>query len=65
MIGLGHNLGLKVVAEGIETREQLDIVTRLGCDHAQGMLLGVPDALDNSSTIVNLIASGSAAPIAP
>ncbi|MGH7503408.1 MAG: putative bifunctional diguanylate cyclase/phosphodiesterase [Longimicrobiales bacterium] len=54
MIGLGHNLGLKAVAEGIETREQLDIVTSLDCDLAQGMLLGVPDALEFASNPDNV-----------
>ena len=49
MIGLGHNLGLKVVAEGIETREQFDILSRLECDHAQGMLFGAPDELEISA----------------
>ncbi len=46
MVGLGHNLGLQVVAEGIETDAQLAIVMSLGCDLAQGMRLGAPDALD-------------------
>jgi len=39
---LGHRLGLKVVAEGIETEEQLALVRRLGCEEAQGYLLGRP-----------------------
>jgi EAL domain-containing protein (putative c-di-GMP-specific phosphodiesterase class I) len=51
MVGLGHNLGLKVVAEGIETREQLEILSRLQCDHAQGMLFGAPDELEVSANV--------------
>ncbi|MCI0432275.1 MAG: EAL domain-containing protein [Gemmatimonadetes bacterium] len=47
MVGLGHNLGLEVVAEGIETEEQLETVKALGCDKAQGMLFGMPDLLSS------------------
>ena len=39
---LGHSLGKKVVAEGIETTEQLDLLRELGCDVAQGYLLSRP-----------------------
>lgn len=48
-IGLGHALGLRVVAEGIENRETLDLLAELGCDLAQGYLISRPvpaDALD-------------------
>ena len=34
--GLGHRLGLTVVAEGVETAEEWDLVARLGCDYVQG-----------------------------
>ncbi|MCU1693059.1 MAG: histidine kinase [Frankiales bacterium] len=39
---LAHGLGLTVVAEGIETAEQHALVRALGCDRAQGYLLGRP-----------------------
>ncbi|MBK8906633.1 MAG: EAL domain-containing protein [Rhodospirillales bacterium] len=41
-IDLAHNLGLKVVSEGVETREMLDALVRLGCDAIQGFLIGPP-----------------------
>ncbi|HEY4551776.1 MAG TPA: EAL domain-containing protein [Bacillaceae bacterium] len=42
ILTMGHGLGLKVVAEGVESEEQLDLVTRLGCDFAQGYLIEKP-----------------------
>jgi diguanylate cyclase len=41
-IELAHNLGLKVVAEGIETPEAWTMLLRLGCDVAQGYLISRP-----------------------
>jgi diguanylate cyclase (GGDEF)-like protein len=41
-IGLGHALGLSVVAEGIEDDGTLRILARLGCDVAQGYHIGLP-----------------------
>jgi EAL domain-containing protein (putative c-di-GMP-specific phosphodiesterase class I) len=35
-IALGHNMGLKVVAEGIENVETLELLRQLGCDYGQG-----------------------------
>lgn len=42
IIDLAHNLGLSVVAEGVETKEILDHLNRLGCDIAQGYLIAKP-----------------------
>ena len=42
MIDLGHNLGLQVVAEGLEHQADLEVLRRLGCDLAQGYLLSRP-----------------------
>lgn len=42
MIELGHYLDKAVLAEGVETRRQLDILTRNGCDAVQGFLFGKP-----------------------
>jgi len=55
-IELSHNLGLKVVAEGVETRRMLESLTTLGCDGAQGYYIShpipgvkIPDWLKESS----------------
>lgn len=42
IITLAHNLGLKVVAEGVETREQYEFVKHHHCDMVQGFLYGRP-----------------------
>lgn len=41
-IDLGHNLGLKVVAEGVEDEEGMRMLQQLGCDHAQGYFMSPP-----------------------
>ena len=41
-INLGHNMGLKVVAEGVETEEMLEQLRVLGCDLAQGYHISRP-----------------------
>ena len=45
-IDLGHSLGLRVVAEGVENQASWDLVHRLGCDQAQGYLMGQPMAAE-------------------
>ncbi|MGO4690145.1 putative bifunctional diguanylate cyclase/phosphodiesterase [Glaciibacter sp. 2TAF33] len=42
IVGLGHGLSLRVIAEGVETEAQLAAVRAAGCDRAQGYLLGRP-----------------------
>ena len=49
VLKLAHALGLKVVAEGVETREQRDVLVALGCDELQGFYFARPmlaDALE-------------------
>ena len=42
IVALGHNLGLKVIAEGVETKGQRDFLTGIGCDAFQGYYFGRP-----------------------
>jgi diguanylate cyclase (GGDEF)-like protein len=42
IVQLARAIGATTVVEGVETREQLDIVTRVGCDHVQGFYLSRP-----------------------
>jgi EAL domain-containing protein (putative c-di-GMP-specific phosphodiesterase class I) len=42
LVGLAHNLGLEVIAEGVESREQLDYLKVLGCEFAQGFAICAP-----------------------
>ncbi len=42
VIQLSHALGLRVVAEGVETEQQLDMLRTLQCDLAQGFLFSRP-----------------------
>ena len=46
IIDLGHSLGLCVVAEGVETREQLDYLSERSCDVVQGFFFGRPMPAD-------------------
>lgn len=59
-IDLAHNLGLKVIAEGVETEGVWNTLTVLGCDHSQGYFMGRPmpveklrEWLDESAWTVN------------
>ncbi len=42
LVELGHALGLDVIAEGVETETQLELLRELGCDAAQGYAIGRP-----------------------
>lgn len=52
IVKLGHGLGMTVTAEGIETPRQLSLLRDIGCDLAQGYLLGRPAALGDLAAII-------------
>ena len=49
IVGLGHALGLKVVAKGVETEQQKAMLLACGCDYLQGFLTGAPVDADTAS----------------
>jgi EAL domain-containing protein (putative c-di-GMP-specific phosphodiesterase class I) len=42
IVVMAHKLGLKVIAEGVETTLQRDLLASIGCDYAQGYLFAKP-----------------------
>lgn len=59
IIGLGHTLGLRVVAEGVETEREAQTLRSAGCDELQGFLF---TAALPAATLVDWIAARSAVP---
>ncbi|MEE6263251.1 putative bifunctional diguanylate cyclase/phosphodiesterase [Plantactinospora sonchi] len=52
VVGLAHGLNLTVTAEGVETREQAQLLRSMGCDHAQGWWFARPGDPDLLSRMV-------------
>jgi diguanylate cyclase (GGDEF)-like protein/PAS domain S-box-containing protein len=46
LTGLARGLGVDIVAEGVETTQQRDVLAGFGCAHAQGYLFGRPEPVD-------------------
>jgi EAL domain-containing protein (putative c-di-GMP-specific phosphodiesterase class I) len=52
VIGLGQGLGLPVIAEGVETKEQLAFLSDAKCDGIQGFLIGRPQPIAHYAEMV-------------
>jgi EAL domain-containing protein (putative c-di-GMP-specific phosphodiesterase class I) len=53
MVQIGKTLGIDVVAEGVETRQQLEQLQRFGCDEVQGYLLAEPMRSDEAMALLD------------
>lgn len=56
IVELAHRIGLEVVAEGVETEEERAVLTRIGCDYAQGYLFARPLSVTDAEAL--LLAAG-------
>jgi EAL domain-containing protein (putative c-di-GMP-specific phosphodiesterase class I) len=52
IVALAHNLGLDVIAEGVETANQLAQLTRLGCEYGQGHFFSPPVDADAATILI-------------
>ena len=52
MIGLGHGLDVSIVAEGVETQEQLCFLADEGCDAVQGYFIGKPAPIAQYAALI-------------
>ena len=59
LIGMAHNLGLDVIAEGVETDAQRDRLTLYGCETGQGYLYHRPMPLSQFEHLLDLHFQGS------
>ena len=64
IVALAHNLGKTVIAEGVETAEQLTQVKAFGCEYAQGFHLGKPAEWETAWSLVPETAGPPAIPAA-
>jgi len=55
IIVMAHALGMKVIAEGVETEQQRDLLTEAGCDYGQGYLFARPISASEFETLVQLL----------
>jgi EAL domain-containing protein (putative c-di-GMP-specific phosphodiesterase class I) len=59
IVTLAHNLGMKVIAEGVETAEQAEQLRTLGCEYGQGYLFSRPISQSKVLELLEREARGS------
>ena len=52
IIALGHNLNMKVIAEGVETVAQMQLLKKLRCDFGQGYLFSCPMPVEEATQLL-------------
>ena len=62
VLGLGRSLGMSVVAEGVETEEQMRFLAAEACDEAQGYLIGRPQLIERFAEQVSAAGTGRLLP---
>jgi EAL domain-containing protein (putative c-di-GMP-specific phosphodiesterase class I) len=62
VIGLGHGLEMSIVAEGVETQEQLSFLASEGCNAVQGYFIGKPAPILLYSALVGRAGVGPVEP---
>jgi diguanylate cyclase (GGDEF)-like protein/PAS domain S-box-containing protein len=62
VIGLGHGLEMSIVAEGVETQEQLGFLAEAGCDVVQGYFIGKPAPIGGYAALVSRAAGNAMEP---
>jgi diguanylate cyclase (GGDEF)-like protein/PAS domain S-box-containing protein len=62
VIGLGHGLEMSIVAEGVETQEQLNFLAEQGCDAVQGYFIGKPLPIGQYAALVGRDVVSAVAP---
>ena len=69
VISLGQNLGLEVIAEGVETEGQRNFLTSIGCHHFQGYLYSKPVPVADFEAyirrVVEVLGVGAAGELSP
>ncbi|HZE54324.1 MAG TPA: EAL domain-containing protein [Bradyrhizobium sp.] len=62
VIGLGHGLEMSIVAEGVETQEQLGFLAEQGCDAVQGYFIGKPLPIGQYAALVGRVGGNAVEP---
>ena len=52
IISIGHILDLKVISEGVETSDQVEVLKKIGCDYVQGYVWGRPMPPEEAAALV-------------